>query len=442
MEIPQQEAGYEFPTPPLTPVKRTISDTKTIQDQAHQRIEGLSSTATTDTFSGEPSTSEQDPNGESTTQASNLAIVEPKAEEKSDNKDISGASDKSNQEERTEVENAKPSTSAPAAIHSDTPVEEEIEEIRHSANINDGTYAPLPYEEFRDTWHICDSCGNIVRCIHGTSQAQSSNENEVTSGEGQNQAGEEDPTAWNGAADYEISMVQSGQDWNIPWDAAPRLAEAAGEAEAPTASREEPLHLLVKYDSRPFPDPSGSRNTGQRGASYTIVSCILPSNPYPVVMANILHRLKRTDGTHNPYPIAPTAQIDYVDVQFGAIAAHAPGFLGRRRIEEDNVGDLLNYLRQRQGGDDILEVFLVPMNEQDPQEHVPKTFEDWMMERGTDWKGSRSLVGKMAGGETLYYWLINPLKRWVAEKQGLWTETRRFEWKQWVSQLWRGSMEM
>ena len=439
MESSQQEAGYEYPTPPPTPVKGTLSDTEPIQDQPHQRIEVVSSTATTDTLPSEPSTSEQDTYGEGTTQISSLAVMNPETGEKSDDKDIAGPSHRGHQEGRTEIQNPMLSSAAPAAINSDTAVEEEIGGSGNSADFNTGAHTSLPYEEFRDTWHVCDSCGNILRCSYGTSPAESGNGNEVTDGEAQNQAAEEDLVAWNGAADYEGTMVPLGIDWNVPWDAAPQLAEAVGEAEAPIAIGEEPLHLLVKYDSRPFPDPSGSGNTGERGAGYTIVSSILPSNPYPVVMANILHRLKGTDGTHNPYPIAPTAQIDYVDVQFGAIAAHAPGFLGRRKIEEDNVGDLLNYLRQRQGGDDILEVFLVPMNEQDPQEHIPETYENWMMEREIDGKGSR---GKMAGGETLYYWLINPLKRLVAEGLGFWTETRRTRWKQWMSQLWGEFKEM
>ena len=60
--------------------------------------------------------------------------------------------------------------------------------------------------------------------------------------------------------------------------------------------------------------------------------------------------------TAAPYPIAPTAQVDFVDVRFGAIAAHALGFLGRRNIDEEYVGDLLKYLRQRTAGDDIHEL--------------------------------------------------------------------------------------
>ena len=79
----------------------------------------------------------------------------------------------------------------------------------------------------REATEVIDSCGHILRCNHGTAQAQSSNENEVTDREGQNQAVEEDPITWIGAADYEGSMVQSGQDWNVPWDAAPQSASAA-----------------------------------------------------------------------------------------------------------------------------------------------------------------------------------------------------------------------
>ncbi len=185
---------------------------------------------------------------------------------------------------------------------------------------------------------------------------------------------------WTDAAEYNRTILPPGQGSNVSWNATPPPSESGDDIEAQSAAAgEKPLYLLVKYDSRPFPDPSGANNTGERGASYTIVSGVLPSNPYPTVMAKILHRLKGTDGTHNPYPIAPTAQIDYVDIQFGAIAAHAPGFLGRRKIEADNVADLLHYLRQRTGGDDILEVFLVPMNEQEAQEHVWKTYEDWMI---------------------------------------------------------------
>lgn len=55
MEIPQQEAGYEHPTPPPTPVKGALSDTETIQDQPHQRIEVVSPASATDTFPSEPS---------------------------------------------------------------------------------------------------------------------------------------------------------------------------------------------------------------------------------------------------------------------------------------------------------------------------------------------------------------------------------------------------
>ena len=267
------------------------------------------------------------------------------------------------------------------------------------------------------------------------SQAQSSKNDEVNEREGQNEPVDEHPAGY-GAADYERSIVSRDQDWNVPWDAAPPSTKAGGKAEAPIVTADEPLYLLVKYDSRPFPDPSGSKNTGERGACCTIVSCIPPSDPFPVVMATILHRLKGTDSTHNPYPITPTAQIDYVGIQFGAVAAHAPGFLGRRKIEEDNVGDLLNYLRQRQGGDDILEVFLVPMNEQDSQEHASKTSEGWITEKGRKEKEGGSLAGKMSGGETLYYWLVNTFMRWVAAKRALWTETRRMMWKQCTSQLW------
>lgn len=127
-------------------------------------------------------------------------------------------------------------------------------------------------------------------------------------------------------------------------------------------------------------------------------------------MAKILHRLKGTDGTSNAYPIVPTAQIDYVEIQFGAIAAHAPGLLGRGRIESDNVGDLMKFLRQRTGGDDMLEVFLVPMNEQDAQEHVPKTSEDWMVKRATKGK-----AGNGIGGEIFHDRLVKTYHKWVAE---------------------------
>lgn len=54
--------------------------------------------------------------------------MEPKAGEESDDKDIAGPSDKSNLEERTENGSPMPSSAAPAAIHSDTAVEEEIGE--------------------------------------------------------------------------------------------------------------------------------------------------------------------------------------------------------------------------------------------------------------------------------------------------------------------------
>lgn len=280
-------------------------------------------------------------------------------------------------------------------------------------------------KEYRDTWRVCDSCGNILRCSHGTSQAQSGNNDEVNEGEGQNEAVDEYSAAWDGV-----------------WDAVLPSTEAGGKAEAPIATAEEPLYLLVKYDSRPFPDPSGSRNTGERGACCTIVSGIRPSDPFPVVMATILHRFKGTDGSHNPYLIAPTAQIDYVDIQFGAIAAHAPGFLGRRKIEEGNVGELLNYLRQRQGGDDILEIFLVPMNEQDLQEHVSKTFEDWMMGRGTKETDGGCLVAKTGGRETMYFWLVDRCMTWVAEKPALWTETLTTVWKQNMSYLWGGCKKL
>ena len=204
-------------------------------------------------------------------------------------------------------------------------------------------------------------------------------------------------------------MVAPGQGWNVPWNAVPSPTEAGGEDEAPSAAAEEgPLYLLVKYDSRPFPDPIGAENNGERGASYTVVSGILPSDPYPTVMAKIWHRLKGTDGSHNPYPIVPTAQIDYVDIRFGVIAAHAPGFLGRRKIEEDNVGDLMCYLRQRTGGDDVLEVFLVPMNEQDAQEHIPKSFGDWMIERATHGKNG-------IGGEALDDQFVGTYQEWMSE---------------------------
>ena len=215
---------------------------------------------------------------------------------------------------------------------------------------------------------------------------------------------------WTGANENDRTVVPPGQGWNIAWNDTPAPTEARGEFEAPSAAAEEiPLYLLVKYDSRRFPDPSGAENAGEHGASYTIASGILLSDSYPTVMAKILHRLKGTDGTHNPYPIAPTAQIDYVDIQFGATATHAPGFLGRRKIEEDNVGDLLNYLRQRTGGDDILEVFLVPMIEQDAQEHVPKTYEDWIIKRAVEGKG------RGIGVEILHDRLVRTYETWVAE---------------------------
>ena len=445
MKLPQQDAGFEHPTPPPTPpptlVKETFSNTETIQDQAHPGIEVASSALSTDALPIEPSTPEQDTQGESTTQPSSLAVMKPKIGDKSDDRDIAGLSNKGNQEEGAESKSPKPSSSAPAAIPNDATIQEEIQRSRPSADFDDDACTLLPYEEFRNTWHTCDSCGNILRCSHSTSETQSDHD-EVSDGEGQSKAVEECSTVWNGAADHDGIVVQPGQDWNVRWDTAPQPTKAGGEAEAPTAAPEDPLFLLVKYDSRPFPDSSGASNTGERGASYTIVSGILPSDPYPTVMIKILHRLKGADGTHNPYPIAPTAQIDYVDIQFGAIAAHAPGFLGRRKIEEDNVGDLLNYLRQRTGGDDILEVFLVPMNEQDPQEHVPKTFEDWMIERAKEGKDGRKMAGKISSGEIMYHRLIDTYGSWVAEKMGLWTETSRKRWKQTVSLLWGGCKEV
>lgn len=379
--IPKQDSRSKHPTPSPTPVRGTVSDTETIQDETHQRIEMVSPASATDAFVNQPSNSEQDTRGETTTQVSSLAVTEPEAGEKSNDNDIAGPSDKSNQEETTEDKSPKPSSLAPAAIHSDTAVQECIGESRPSAGFNDSAHTLLSHGKYRamyfpDACHICDSCENIIFCIHGPLKALRRNNDKANEEEGQNEAVDEYPTGY-GAADYEGSTVSRDQDCKAPWDAVPQSTKSGGNAAAPTATAEEPLYLRVKYDSRPFPDPSGSKNTGERGACCTIVSGIRPSDPFPVVMATILHRLKGTDGTHNPYPIAPTAQIDYVDIQFGAIAAHAPGFLGRRKIEEDNVGDLLNYLRHRQGGDDILEVFLVPMNEQDPLEHVPNESLVW-----------------------------------------------------------------
>lgn len=64
--IPSQEAGCEHPIPPTTPVKETFSDTETMQDQAHQAMGVLGSAPAADTLLKEPSTSEQDNQGEST----------------------------------------------------------------------------------------------------------------------------------------------------------------------------------------------------------------------------------------------------------------------------------------------------------------------------------------------------------------------------------------
>ncbi|CAD6571156.1 MAG: hypothetical protein ASARMPREDX12_004146 [Alectoria sarmentosa] len=361
--------------------------------------------------------------------------------------DLASPRDKGKQKEDIENESTEPSSSDMEANQNNTAGDFEDQEPKPSDTTNDGAYTPPSYEEFRDTWHNCDRCGNILRCSFRTPQAQNDDEEvddeEISDEmEAQDEKSNEQPTVWslvlyfarlvalhlplfarlfpcagidptggnwNEAADYDSTTMAPGQGWNVPWNAVFSPAEAGGEDEALSAAAEErPLCLLVKYDSRPFPDPSGAKNTGERGAGYTIVSGILPSNPYPTVMAKILHRLKGTDGSHNPYPIAPTAQIDHVDIQFGAIAAHAPGFLGRRKIDEDNVGDLLCYLRQRTGGDDVLEVFLVPMNEQDAQEHIPKSFGDWMIERATHGKDG-------IGGEALRDQFVGTCQERMAE---------------------------
>lgn len=189
-----------------------------------------------------------------------------------------------------------------------------------------------------------------------------------------------------GQADYHATIVPPAQGWNTAEYATPPT-EPGDEIEAASAAaEEEPLDLRVRYYSRPLPATSESENIGENGVCYTKVSNILPSDSYPAVMAKILHRLKEMDRTHSPHSFAPTVQIDYVDIQFGATAAQAPGFPWRRKIDYDNVGELLNYLRQRTAGDDILEVFLVPLNEQDAKEHVSKTCEDWTIERATEGK--------------------------------------------------------
>ncbi len=439
----QPQADYKYPIP----VTGTFLNKEIAQGQARQGAEVVSSAPVTDVSYFEPSIPEQDNQDGCLTQPSNPAEVgvSPEVGDESDDETLAGPSGKRKQEEIIENENPEASNLAPLAVPNERAGETEVPESMPSEITNYGDYTTPPFEEFRDAWHNCDQCGNIIRCSFKTPQAQY-DDTEVDDGtEIQTETPEKQPTArgvasyltrlnllhsplfarllsrtgvlttgggWTDAADYDRTILPPGQGWNGSRNTTPPPSEARGDVDAPrAAAEEEPLYLPVKYDSRPFPDPSGVQNTGERGASYTIVSGIVPSNPYLTVMAKILHRLKGTDGTRNPYPIAPTAQIDYVDIQFGAIAAHAPRFLGRRKIEADNVADLLNYLGQRTGGDDILEVFLVPMNEQDPHEHFRQTFEDWTTERVTEGKGK----GEQIGSEVSCNGLPRTFKPWMID---------------------------
>lgn len=372
--LPQQQTDYEHLTPPPSPTTATFPNTEVAGDQAQQQIDIASSASSppaTGASPSEPSTLEQKTQDGNTTQPPN----------------------------------PEPSSSATAANPYDRPVDLEDQESGPSDTTSDGSYNPSLYEEC-DTWHDCDRCGNIIRCSFETFQTR--NVDKVHDGaEVRNKASEEQPTARglllylarlialhfplfarlfpcigvnaaggnkNGQPHYHATIVPAAQGWNIARYATPPPTGAGGEIEAASAVVEEkPLSLRVKYQSRPIPDPSEAENTRERGASYTTVSDILPSDSYPAVMAKILHQLKGTDGTHSPYPMTTTA--------------HAPGFLGRKRIEDDNVGDLLNYLRQHRGGDDILDIFLVPVNEQDAQQHVPNTYEDWRIEEAMEGKG-------------------------------------------------------
>ena len=122
--IPRREAGCERPIPPPTPVRETFSDTETTQVQIYQGIEEVRAAPATEASLSEPSNSEHDTQGGSTTQVSSLVVTKAEAGEISDDKVNAGPSDKSSQKITTENENLMTSSTAPAAIHSDTAIEE------------------------------------------------------------------------------------------------------------------------------------------------------------------------------------------------------------------------------------------------------------------------------------------------------------------------------
>ena len=440
-ELLQQQADHEYPTP----VTGTIPHIETAQGQPRQGTEVASSAPVTDVSYFEPSIPKQENQDGSLTQSSNPAEVgfSPEVGDGSDDETFAGPSGKGKQEKVIENKSPEASNLTPVRIPNERAEETEVLESGPSDVTNRGDYTRPPDDEFRDAWHNCDQCGNIIRCSFKTPQAQYDATEVDDETENQTETSGKQSTAqgmavyitrlivlrfplfarllsrigvltkgggWTEATETDRTIVPAAQGWNVSWTATPPPSEPGDAVKTQSAAAEEkPLYLLVKYDSRPFPDPSGAQNTGERGASYTIVSDILPSNPYPTVMSKILHRLKGTDGTHNPYPIAPTAQIDHVDIQFGAIAAHAPGFLGRRKIEAENVADLLHYLRQRAGGDDILEVFLVPMNEPDAQERVSKTYEDWLF------GGAQRRRGGGIGGEVFRNGFPRTSESWMLD---------------------------
>ena len=90
--------------------------------------------------------------------------------------DFASPRDKGKQKEDIENESTEPSSSDMAANQNNTAGDFEDQEPKPSDTTNDAAYTPPSYEEFRDTWHNCDRCGNILRCSFRTPQAQNDDE--------------------------------------------------------------------------------------------------------------------------------------------------------------------------------------------------------------------------------------------------------------------------
>ncbi|CAF9940521.1 MAG: hypothetical protein ALECFALPRED_008700 [Alectoria fallacina] len=90
--------------------------------------------------------------------------------------DFASPRDKGKQKEDVENESIEPSNLDIAANQNNTAGDFEDQEPKPSDTTNNGTYTPPSYEEFHDTWHNCDRCGNILRCSFRTPQAQNDDE--------------------------------------------------------------------------------------------------------------------------------------------------------------------------------------------------------------------------------------------------------------------------